>query len=76
MLNALCLVSLMLAQNETEKNLTKIGLAFFAVFIFMLILDTVVKHKIMPKSKPLQYFLIFLFVATIIALMLLLIYYK
>ncbi len=76
MLSNLCSICLMLAQNEAEKRMTKIGLAFFAVFIFMLILDTVVKNKIVPKGKPMQYFLIFMFIATIVALVLLLIYYK
>lgn len=76
MLSTLCSVCFMLAQNEIEKRMTKIGLAFFAVFLLLLIIDTTVKNKIVPKGRPMQYFLIFLFIATIIALVLLLIYYK
>ncbi len=76
MISQLCSICFMLAQNETEKRMTKIGLAFFALFVLLLIIDTTVKNKITPKSKPVQYFLIFMFIATIVALVLLLIYYK
>ncbi len=66
----------LLAQNDIEKKLTKVGLAFFAFFILMLIIDSILKNKLVPKSKEMRGFLIFLFIATIIALILILIYYK
>lgn len=76
MISDLCSICLLLAQNEIEKNMTKIGLGFFAVFLLVLIIDASVKNKYVPKNKSVQYFIIFLFIATIVALILLLIYYK
>lgn len=76
MISVLNSLIFLLAQNEMEKKLTKIGIAFFAFFILMLIIDATVKNKLVPKSKEMLGFLIFLFIATIIALILLLIYYK
>ena len=69
-------ICLILAQNEIEKSMTKIGLGFFAVFMLMLIIDSTLKNKYVPKNKSVQYFIIFLFIATLVALILLCIYYK
>lgn len=68
--------ALMLAQNAMEKDLTKLGLAFFAAFMFFLIMDSTIKSRYVPKSKAVVGLLVFLFVATIIALIVLFIYYK
>ena len=76
MISKICSSIYVLAQNATEKMLTKVGLAFFAFFLLILIIDATVKNKWVPKSKQMLAFIVFLFIATIIALILLLIYYK
>lgn len=66
----------MLAQNETEKSLTVLGLTLFAGFIFFLILDSIIKNKWVPKKGPVKKFLIFIFILVVIAVGLLIIFYK
>lgn len=66
MINFLCSLSLLLAQNEAEKMITTIGIACFAFFIFFLILDSVIKQKFIPKEGPIRGFLIFVFLLAVI----------
>ena len=66
----------MLAQNETEKNLTILGLALFAGLMFFLILDSLAKGHYIPKKGPVRGFLIFLLIVAVIAINLLIIFYK
>lgn len=75
MISQICKVCLLLAQNAREKNMTVIGIAFFAGFIFYLIVDSLIKGKLVPKKGPIRNFLIVVFILTIIALILLFIYY-
>ncbi len=76
MLQTICSIVFMLAQNETEKGLTILGLTLFAGFMFCLILDSLIKGKLVPKKGPVRGFLIFLLIAVIIALIFVFIYYK
>ena len=76
MLQTLCSLVFMLAQNETEKSLTILGLTLFGGFMFFLILDSLIKGKWVPKKGPTRGFLIFIFIMVIIALIFLFIYYK
>ena len=76
MLQTLCSLVFMLAQNETEKSLTILGLTLFGGFMFFLILDSIIKGKWIPKKGPIRGFLIFIFIMVIIALIFLFIYYK
>ncbi len=76
MLQTLCSLVFMLAQNETEKSLTILGLTLFGGFMFFLILDSLIKGKWVPKKGPARGFLIFIFIMVVIALIFLFIYYK
>ena len=68
MINFFNSISLLLAQTEQEKDLTVIGIALVAGFFFFLMLDTIIKNKWTPKSPVVKYFIIFLFIISIIAL--------
>ena len=68
-------LNLLLEQTAYEKRLTLIGVAFLAVLFFMLVLDGINKNKLVPKSGSLVKFLIFLFIAAIIAVILLIYFY-
>lgn len=72
-LNALVFL---LAQNATEKSITLVSVALFAAFLFYLIIDASVKGKLMPKKGPVKKFVIYLFAIAIIALIMLIIFYK
>ena len=76
MLDFLCSISLMLAQNEIEKKITIFGLICFAGFMFYLCLDSVLKQKFVPKNGVIRGFLIFLFVLAIIAFIVYIIFTK
>ncbi len=67
MTELLTAISLILAQNEAEKTITTIGLAFFAAFIFYLILDSTIKQKFIPKNGAIRGFLIFIFILASVA---------
>ncbi len=68
MLNLISSVMLFFSsQTENEKRLTILGLALFAGLIFYLILDSTIKQKWIPKNGTLRSFLIFVFILTIIA---------
>ena len=67
MLSFLTSLSLLLAQNEMEKKITLIGIAFFAAFMFFLALDSTIKQKFVPKNGVIRGFLIFLFILAIVA---------
>ena len=67
MIEFMTAISLLLKQNEAEKTITSIGLAFFAAFIFYLILDSTIKQKFIPNNKAIRGFLIFIFLAASIA---------
>ncbi len=67
MLNLLSSITLFLAQNAYEKKLTILGLALFAGLVFMLILDSIIKQKIVPKNDAVRGFLIFVFIVAVIA---------
>ena len=76
MLNRLSTIIYMLAQNATEKRFTKLGVALFVGLLVILIIHSTVKDGWLPKSSGLRYFIIFLFIISVIALILLLIFYK
>ena len=65
----LSVLNLLLEQTKAEKEFTIIGVSIFAV------LDSVVKNKLVPKNKNVKLFIIFLFIASLIAIILLTIYY-
>ncbi len=71
----LSVLNLLLEQTKAEKEFTIIGVSIFAVIVFMLLLDSVVKNKLVPKNKNVKLFIIFLFIASLIAIILLTIYY-
>jgi len=60
-------LSLTLSQTLTERRITILGLAFFAAFMFFLIIDSALKQKLVPKSPVVRGFLIFLFLLAIVA---------
>lgn len=76
MIETLCSLFMLLAQNETEKGLTVLGVTLFGGFIFFLILDSIIKNKWVPKKGPVKKFLIFIFILVVIAVALLIIFYK
>lgn len=76
MLNFLNSFVFLLEQNATEKRFTVLGISLFVVFIFMLILSTLSKEGFMPKSSVVRNFMIFILIVAIVALILLLIFYK
>lgn len=76
MISLICNITFLLAQNETEKDMTILGVTLFGAFIFFLILDSIIKGKWIPKKGPLRGFLIFLFSMAVIAIILLIIFYK
>ena len=76
MLQTLCSLVFMLAQNETEKSLTILGLALFGGLMFFLILDSLIKGKWIPKKGAARGFLCFILIMVVIALIFLFIYYK
>lgn len=76
MFNYIFSLVMLLAQTEKEKSITIVGLAFFAGFIFFLIMDTTIKGKFVPKKGPVKYFLIFLFILILIILIMLYIFNK
>lgn len=70
------MTALMLAQNETEKSKTLIGFTFLGVFIGIMVLDSIIKNKYVPKKGPMRAFLICMFLAIVIIVGFLLIYNK
>ena len=66
----------MLAQNATEVRITKLSVALFVVFMVVLVIHTTVKDGWLPKSPAVRYFVVFLFIVSFIALILLLVLYK
>lgn len=74
MLNKLSSIIYMLAQNATEKRMTKLGVALFVGFLVILLIHTTIKDGWLPKSKSVTYFVIFLFIISVVALILLLIF--
>lgn len=76
MISYISSIVMYLAQNAEEKSLTYVGLAFFAGFLFFLIVDTTVKGRFVPKKSVIRHFLIFLFILVIILLIMLFIFYK
>lgn len=66
----------MLAQNAQEKSITIVGIALFAAFMFYLFIDASIKGKLVPKKGPVKTFVLYLFFIAIIALILLIIFYK
>ncbi|MBR7172573.1 MAG: hypothetical protein IKD36_02140 [Clostridia bacterium] len=76
MISYISSLALMLAQTAEEKSLTYVGLAFFAGFLFFLIVDTTVKGRFVPKKSVMRNFLIVLFILVIIIIFMLFIFYK
>lgn len=66
----------MLAQNAQEKSITIVSIALFAAFMFYLFIDASIKGKLVPKKGPVKTFVLYLFFIAIIALILLIIFYK
>ena len=76
MLNKLYTIIYMLEQNATEKRFTKLGIALFVGLLVILLIHTTIKDGLLPKSNAVKYFIIFLFIISVVALILLLIFYK
>ena len=76
MVDFLCSMSLLLAQNKLEITLTTVGIALFIGFIFFLIIDSMVKQKFVPKDGHLRGFLIFVMILSIIGLFVYVIFIK
>lgn len=76
MANVVSSLMFMLAQNAREKDITILGIAFFAAFMMYLIIDSTVKNRYIPKKGPVRSFLIFLLIVAVIAIILLIIFYK
>ena len=66
---------MLLAQTEAEKSMTIISVALFAMFMLILLIDSVTKHTIVPKNSNVKLFIIFLLVCALVAIILLTIYY-
>ena len=75
-MNVIASIMFLLAQNETEKRLTILGVTLFAVLMCFLILDSLIKGQYIPKKGPIRGFLIFLLIVAVIAVNLLIIFYK
>lgn len=67
---------LMLAQTEQEKRMTILGLILFGFFLFVLVLDSFSKGKLIPSKGPLKKIVIFIFVIVVIVAILLRFVYK
>ena len=67
---------LLLAQNAEEKSITIVSVALFAAFMFYLFIDASIKGKWVPKKGPVKKFVVFIFIIAIVALTLLIIFYK
>lgn len=76
MISTISSIMFMLAQNENEKSLTIVGVALFAGLMLFLIIDSLSKSQYIPKKGPLRGFLIFLLIIAVIAVNLLIIFYK
>lgn len=68
-------LQMILAQTEGEKRMTIISVALFALFVLILLIDSVTKHTIVPKNANVRLFIIFLLICTLLAIILLTIYY-
>lgn len=66
----------MLAQTEQEKKMTYFGLIIFGFFLFVLVLDSLAKGKIIPKKGPMKKIVIFICVTVALVLILLHFIYK
>ena len=75
-MNVLASIMFLLAQNDTERRLTILGVTLFAALMFFLILDSLIKGQYIPKKGPIRGFLIFLLIVAVIAVNLLIIFYK
>lgn len=69
------MLNLLLAQTAQEKNLTLLSVALLAGLFLILLLDATTKNVYVPKNQKLLGFIIFLFVAAIIAIILLINFY-
>ena len=76
MLNLVCSMVFILAQNDTERAMTIFGLVCLAGFLFYLILDSTIKGKLVPKKGPVRGFLIFLLIVVVIVFNLIIIFNK
>lgn len=70
------LQTLMLAQTEQEKKITYFGIIIFGFFLFVLVLDTFSKGKIIPTKGPLKKIVMFIFFIVVIVAILLRFVYK
>ena len=69
------MLNLLLAQTAQEKNLTLLSVALLAGLFLILLLDATTKNVYVPKNQKLLGLIIFLFVAAIIAIILLINFY-
>ena len=67
---------LMLAQTEQEKRITFWGLVFLGFFLFVLVLDSMAKGKIIHKKGPLKKILLFMTIVIAIIVIALQFIYK
>lgn len=68
-------IGLLLEQTTQEKNLTLLSVALLAGLFLILIIDAITKNVFIPKNQKLLGFIIFLFVAALIAIILLINFY-
>ncbi len=76
MMSALASILFMLEQNSLEKDITILGVTMFGFLMFFLIIDSTVKNKYIPKKGPVRGFLIFLLLLAVVAVTLLIFFYK
>ena len=65
----------LLAQTEGEKQMTLISVSLFALFMLILVIDSVTKQTLVPKNSNVKLFIIFLLICALIGIILLTIYY-
>ena len=67
---------LILAQTAQEKKMTYFGLIFLGVFIFVLVLDSLGKGKLIKSKGPLKKILLFILIVIAIVVLSLHFIYK
>lgn len=70
------IMSLLLEQNEIEKRLTSIGLVILVILFLVLVIDSIVKERFVPKSGLVRGIILVCLLLAIGTLILIRIYYK
>lgn len=70
------IMSLMLEQNDAERRLTTIGFVILAILFLVLLIDSAVKGRLVPKSGVVRAIILIIFILALGTLILIRIYYK